>query len=161
MDRHSWIVANGFRVAGCALGLPSTVALVYMVWARVGLYSQPPPSADGATDIATYGLVGLLLTGVNLAGKLLGPLGSVFVVLVDILIATSLIAVVLSVALFLTGRGLGSHAPWARIAGSSFSVVSLAFSVGWLVLLRRGPNLAGLLPLSASVYILWVLSRTG
>jgi hypothetical protein len=161
MDRHSWIVADGFRFAGCALGLPSTVALIYLVWARVGLQSRPPPGADGATDIAAYGLVGLLLTGVNFAGKLLGPLGSVLVMLVDMLTVASLIAVAFSAALFLTGRGLGNHSTWARIAGSLFSVVSLAFSVGWLILLRRGPNLAGLLPLSVSVYILWVLSRTG
>ncbi len=62
LDRHLAIVAHSFRVAGCVLGVPSLVALLFLLWTWLSLRPGPPVH-PASTDIGKYGAIALLESG--------------------------------------------------------------------------------------------------
>ena len=61
MDRHLSVVANGFRAAGCILGIPSIAAFLFVCWAWYTIQVTPPDPRY--TSVQKYGIVGILESG--------------------------------------------------------------------------------------------------
>jgi hypothetical protein len=162
LDRHLLIVANGFRVAGFLLGIPSLLVCLWLTWGLIELAWLKPDKAalsgSQSIDIGRDGIVGIavaLATGVGKAFEFAGGATAFVMRMLDI---TAAALAVLGACLFFTGRGLFLHAAWARmIAGVAASGI-LLISFLALTSLRRGGTFA-LIPIGVSIYLLWVLVR--
>lgn len=161
MDRHLLIVANGFRVIGFLLGIPSLLVCLWLTWGLIELAwlkPRPDPSGSQAINVRRDGIIGIvvgLATGMGKAFEFAGDVAAFAMRMVDVG-AVALTAV--GACLFLTGRGLMLHAAWARIAGGIGASGILLISFLALTSLPRGGTFA-LIPLGVSIYMLWVLAR--
>jgi hypothetical protein len=162
LDRHLLIVANGFRYAGIFLGIPALVACLCLtgLWIELAMVAPKPiPSGSPAINLQRDGIVAVVVAGGTLVAKAFQFLTEASSWVIGSLSIVAFVLTLIGVAAFFTGRGLYGHATWARIVAgviaSGFFVVSfLAFTS-----IRRGPNFFALLPLSVSIYALWVLIR--
>jgi hypothetical protein len=155
--RHLLIVAIGFRLTALLLALGSIAALVDLGDTVLLIRRTPPPDTGAPLDVGTYGLVALLVNTARGAGYLLHALAAVLGVLLVILMALAALALLFGVLLYLTGRGIGHHATWARIIGMLISASLALTSVGFTVVMRRDHAPFAALPIGLSLYTLWVL----
>lgn len=155
--RHLLIVAIGFRLTGLLLALGSIAALVDLGDTVLLIRRTPPPDTGAPLDVGTYGLVALLVNTARGAGYLLHALAAVVGVLLVILMALAVLALLFGVLLYLTGRGIGHHATWARIIAMLISAGLALTSVGLMVAMRRDHAPFAALPIGLSLYTLWVL----
>jgi hypothetical protein len=163
MSPHLLIVAIEFRIAGLLLGLPSLAALAGLIYTGVDLATTPLPPPDNSEylDVQTYGLAGALQNGGKgvgaILGKLLELLSGAALWVIALLSVVTLLATLFAVLLYVTGRGIGQHAGWARIVAIVLAAGLLLVSIGVLALLRRDLALLAGLPIGLSLYTLWVL----
>jgi hypothetical protein len=155
--RHLLIVAIGFRLAGFLLALSSIAALVDLGDTVRVIRRTPLPDTNAPLDIGTYGLIALLVNTARGAGFALHAFAVIFWVVLVILIAAAVLGLLFAVLLYLTGRGIGHHATWARIVAIMLSAGLALTSCAVMTVMQR--NLAPLaaLPLGLSLYTLWVL----
>lgn len=66
-------------------------------------------------------------------------------------------ALLFAILLYLTGRGIGHHATWARVIAIMMSAGLAIASCAILTALRREQAPAALAPIMLSLYTLWVL----
>jgi hypothetical protein len=150
------VIATGFRLTGALLGAASIAALFDLARTALMLRRLPPPDTSAPLDIGTYGLVGLLHNGARGVGKVLfALLSGPGVWLVTLLAIAALLSVLFALLLYLTGRGIGHHAMWARITAI---LMSIALAAASCAIMRRGETAPlALLPAALSLYTLWVL----
>jgi len=67
------------------------------------------------------------------------------------------VALLFAILLYLTGRGIGHHATWARVIAIMMSAGLAIASCAILTALRREQAPAALAPIMLSLYTLWVL----
>jgi hypothetical protein len=157
MIRHLLIVAIGFRLTGILLGAASIAALVDLADTALLLRRTPPPEIGPPLDIKTYGLVGLLSNSARGIGFGLHALAGVLSILVMIMLAAAVFALLLALLLYLTGRGIGQQATWARVVAILLSL-SLALASGAIMAVMRRDHAAfATLAIGLSLYSLWVL----
>jgi hypothetical protein len=163
MVRHLLFVAIGFRLAGALLAIASIAAIVDLGDTVLLIRRTPPPDTGAPLDVATYGLVAFVVNAARAGGYLLHALAAVAGVLLVILIGLAVLALLFGVLLYLTGRGIGQHATWARIIGMmiSFGFALVSFAVMMAIRRNLAPDQAALaafaVPIGLSLYTLWVL----
>jgi hypothetical protein len=157
MGRHLFIVAVGFRVAGVLLGLASIAALVDLADTALVMKRTPLPDAGAPLDIQTYGLVALIANAARGAGYLLHLLAGFLTVILVLLAVTAVLGLLFAVLLYLTGRGIGQHATWARIMAMLISAWLALTSCGAMMVMPRENAPFAALPIGLSLYALWVL----
>jgi hypothetical protein len=162
LDRHLVIVANVFRAVGALLGIPSLLACLWITWLLIELAWLKPDKAtqSGFDAINTgrdgiFGIIGVGATAVLKAFEFLGDAATWALGILDIAAAALTLA---GACLFFTGRGLFLHSAWARISAGVTASGFLLISFLALTSLRRGAPFA-LIPIGASIYMLWVLIR--
>ena len=96
------------------LALASIASLVDLADTALVMKRTPLPDTSASLDIQTYGLVALIANAARGAGYLLHFLAGFLTVILVILAVASVLALLLGVLLYLTGRGIGHHAAWAR-----------------------------------------------
>jgi len=154
---HRLIVASGFRIAGWGLGVPSSLSFLGFTAGSILLRRASAADKSHYLDINTYGLVGLLANGARGLGKVFEFLASVGAWVAAALAILSLFAILFSVILYFTGRGIDHQATWARIAAGLFSLCGLLFAIGAWFTFRGDAALVACLLISAFLYVLWVL----
>ena len=137
------------------LGIPSIAALLFAVWVWISLSSGPPETRYA--DTGSNGVIGLLQSAVYNFARTYEFFEGVSKWLSEILAMLALMATLVSVGLFVTGRGLHHQAPWARITGAVFAVALLLLSSGRLLSALRTGSVTGMALFGASVYTIWVL----
>src|SRR5689334_9286527 len=115
MDSHLLFVANGFRVLGIALGGPGLAAFLVLAVAGLRLHFASPAAARSGTGSDPGSLIGLMTVGVNALGWAVNLAGAALEWVILVVAALLLAIGLLGTALFVTGRGLHDHRPWARI----------------------------------------------
>jgi len=143
-------------MAGGLLAIPAISLFVFGVWAWFATDPHTPPELRSA-NVQTEGVVGLLQIGAYVLGKAMSALGSASRFVSEILMTLGIFAVAMSIALFLTGRGLHHHATWARIMGGLFSAGLLLASIAGVLAQHPIGSSASLVFLGGAVYALWVL----
>jgi hypothetical protein len=158
MNPNLLIVALGFRLTGLLLGISAILVLVDLSTTALMLHRLPPPDTTAPLSVGTYGLIGLLNNGARVVGKgvyafLSGPAYWIVVLLA----VAALIALLFAALLYLTGRGIGHHATWARVVAILMSLGLTAVSYSLATMMQR--NLAPLaaVPIGLSLYTVWVL----
>jgi hypothetical protein len=157
VPHHQQIVALGFRIAGCVLGIPSLLLLLDLSFTLITLNGRPAPSTSKFLDVTTYGLVGLLTNGAQVVGNLLGgvtEIASWFLVIVAII---ALVITIFAVIVYFTGAGIEHHSTWARVLAMFISAGFFVISLLALTILPRGWIPLPCLAIAASSYVLWVL----
>jgi hypothetical protein len=155
--RHLLIVAIGFRIAGLVLVMGSIAALADLADTARVMRQVPPPDPGGALDIRTYGLVALINNAARGADYAFHALTGVLNILLMALVVAAVFALVLGVLLYLTGRGIGHHAAWARIMAVLLSLGLALASCAVMMVMRRDNAPFAVLPIGVSLYSLWVL----
>jgi hypothetical protein len=155
--RHLLIVAIGFRIAGLVLVLGSIAALADIADTAWMMPQVPPPDPGGTLDIRTYGLVALIHNAARGADYALHALAGVLSIILMMLVVAAALALVLGVLLYLTGRGIGHHAAWARIMAMLLSLGLALASCAVMMVMRRDNAPFAVLPIGVSLYSLWVL----
>jgi hypothetical protein len=161
MVRHLLIVAIGFRLAGLLLTIAAIAALVDLGDTVLVIQRTPSPDTGEPLDIATYGLIALLVNTARGAGYVLHALTAIVGVLVVILMAAAVLALLFGVLLYLIGRGIGRHATWARIVALTICAGLALISFAVMMVMRRdlAPDQAAwaALPIGLSLYVRWTL----
>jgi len=155
LDRHLSVVANGFRAAGCILGIPSIAAFVFVCWVWYSIQVTPPDPRF--TSVQKYGIVGILESGAYGLGKVFQFFGGLSRWVAGLLALITMVTTLISVALFYTGRGLAYHAGWARVVGIILALGLMFVSSGGFMGLQRGASIASLGLVLAGGYAIWVL----
>jgi hypothetical protein len=87
----------------------------------------------------------------------LHALAGLLTILVTVLIVAAALTLLFAVLIHPTGRGIGQHATWARIVAILIST-GLALASGTIMaVMRRDHAPIMTLPISLSLYSLWVL----
>jgi hypothetical protein len=102
-------------------------------------------------------LVALLVNTARGGGFVLHALAAVFSIFLAILIAVAVLGLLLGLLLYLTGRGIGHHATWARIFAMLISAGLALTSCAVMMVMRRDNAPFAVLPIGLSLYSLWVL----
>jgi hypothetical protein len=162
LDRNLLIVANGFRIVGSLLGIPSLPFCLWLTWGLIDIASVKPDKASlnssDTTSIGRDGIIALVAGFAKGMGKAFEFATEATTFAMRILDVAAAALTLVGACLFLTGRGLIVHAAWARIvAGVGASGILLA-SFLTLTSLRRGGTFA-LIPMGLTIYVLWVLVR--
>jgi hypothetical protein len=157
MVRHLLIVAVGFRVAGLALVLAAIAELADLADTAWVMRQVPPADTGAALDIHTYGLVALIANAARAAGFALRALGGILNFILVVLAVAAVLALLFGVLLYLTGRGIGQHAAWARVMAMLISLGLALASCAVMVVMRRDNAPFAALPIGLSLYSLWVL----
>ena len=152
-QRH--LVAGAFHAASLVLGIPSSIAFVFLVWESVRLHFGPSGTATGATGNQ---LIDLFVQGFRLFGKLFAFLGGAAKWAFTLLAVASLVIIVAAVILFFIARGLHAGRAWARIFGILLALAALLVALVVLAALRRPVPIAlSTTAAAASVWVIWVL----
>jgi hypothetical protein len=163
LNRHLLLLANGFRAVGLLLGIPSLLAFLWLASLKLQLAWLKPvkstQSSGEAVNIGRDGIVGVVVAIGTVIGKGFEFMGDAIGWVAGILDVAAAVLTAAGVLLFFTGRGLSLHATWARIAAGAAATGFLLISFLALTSLRRGAAPFALIPLSASIYMLWVLLR--
>ncbi|MBL9170279.1 MAG: hypothetical protein JNN07_21265 [Verrucomicrobiales bacterium] len=117
-------LATGFIATSIAMGLPSLATLLlyagHQIRNRLTAPTAEPNFGDNPDAIL------LMLKGmtqaIGLLGRAAGALGQMAM---NLLAGVSVVAFVLAVALWFTGRGLQAEANWARISGFILLLLAL------------------------------------
>jgi hypothetical protein len=155
--RHLLIIAIGFRLAGVLLGVASIAALADPADTALTMRRTPPPDMGTPLEIKTYGLVGLLSNAARGIGYGLHALARLLDIMLAILAVAAVFALLFAVLLYLTGRGIGHHATWARIIAILIAAGVAFTSCAIMTVLQREQAPFAALPIGGSAYALWVL----
>ena len=136
-------LATGFTVGGVILGVPSGATLLLYVIHLVHQRMKAAPAA-GSFGENPDAILLMLKAMTSAIGGLARLAGSVGQFLFNGLAMVAGVALILSIALWFTGRGLHANAPWAR--GSAYALLILAMLPS-LGLTLAVPGVARVLPL--------------
>ncbi|MGC1444433.1 MAG: hypothetical protein WA837_03120, partial [Xanthobacteraceae bacterium] len=103
------------------------------------------------------GLVALIVNTARGADYLLHALAGVASFMLVMLAVAAVLTLLLGALLFLTGRGIGHHAAWARITAMLLSSGVALMSCAVMAVMRRDHAPFAALPIGVSLYTLWVL----
>jgi hypothetical protein len=154
---HQHIIAVAFRVCGWALGIPALLLFLDLSVNLIALHFRPAPDKLHLLDIGSYGLVGLLVNGAQVFGKLFEGISVVATWIMDAAAIISLIVVGFAAILYFTGQGIENHATWARVVAMLISVSIVLISLGAMTAVPRHLLAVPILTMGASFYTLWVL----
>jgi hypothetical protein len=157
MVRHLTIVALEFRVAGLVFAVPALATLAVVADAAFSLRRLPPLDNSEPLDIGTYGFIAIMANVARGLGPILHAIAGAAAWVVALLVIAASLALVLAVLLYLTGRGIGHHAAWARIFGGLLSFGLALVSCLAMTSLPRDLAPLAAAPLGLSLYTLWVL----
>src|SRR5258708_530564 len=159
LNRHLAIVSAAFTWAGVLLGLPSLSALLYFLWALVGMRSSSlKEGSSGNPD--PNSLIGLLVGAAHLAGKALSWFVNGAEWAVVALTVFSMLLLTIALVLFAVGRGVHAHQQWARILGMMLASAFLLAGAAGAVMFRQVLTIAAASAFAAtSMYIFWALWR--
>ena len=151
-------IANAFYAVAALFGIPAAAVTVLYAVHRLRLAFATPPPAPSAVknpDALLLVIEGMSRALNTTATFFSGVSNMVFSIVAGI----AGVALVASIALFLTGRGLHAHHAWARFAGSGLMAVALVAGL-FSLLTFRGPLMLGSLAvILASGYALMGLWR--
>ena len=149
-------LANAFYVVAAALGLPSLLGILFSIVFGVRLWLMPTPPANA--PVKNPDAILMILEGitraVGLGAGFLSGIGKVMVVVIG---AVSVVAFILAVVFFHTGRGLIAHQAWARGTGMVMLGGILLVSLGALLSMRMPMRLLPALFAAITCYALWTL----
>jgi hypothetical protein len=117
----------------------------------------PPPESGAPLDITTYGLVALIVNAARGADFVLRALLAVAGIVLVILVIAAVLALLFGLLLYLTGRGIGHHATWARVVAILISTGLALVSCAVMVTVRRDLASFAAVPIGLSLYTLWAL----
>lgn len=157
MVRHLTIVAIGFRLTGFLLALPALATLLMVADLASDLHQLPPPNNSPPLDIGTYGFIALISNVARGLGPIVRAIAGVAGWVAIALAVAAFVVLLFAVLLYLTGRGIGQHAAWARIIAIALSCGLALISCAIIVVLRRDLAVSAAAPLALSLYTLWVL----
>lgn len=118
------LLATLFSTVGALVGVPSVALLAFYAFQQV---TKPDVNATAATHFGSQpDAILLMLKGMTQAiGALAGAASSVAQWLFNALAVVATVSLVLAIACWLTGRGLGAHAPWARVSAAVVLALAL------------------------------------
>jgi hypothetical protein len=157
MVRHLTIVAIEFRLAGFLLALPAIATLLMVADIALDLHELPPPDDSPPLDVGTYGFIALMANVARGLGPILRAIAGVAGWVAIALAAAAFVVLLFAALLYLTGRGIGQQATWARIIAIALSVGLALVSCAVMATLRRDMAVFATAPLGLSLYTLWVL----
>jgi hypothetical protein len=159
MMRHLFIVATAFRVTGLVMIIASILALVDLGGTALVMRNVPPDTSK-PLDIGTYGLIALIHNAARGFAWAMRALGGIASAILIVLAIAAVIALLLGVLFYFTGRGIGQHADWARIVAmlisAALALLSCSIMAAFLTARRELAPFAAL-PAGFSLYCLWVL----
>ena len=156
MPEHRLIVAQGFRVAGWVIGLPSALAAIGLGVGAAVLGARPAAPSQ-MLNVGDYGLVGLLSNAATGLVGVLSFLGGVAAWVMGVLAVAALLAALFAALLYAVGRGLRVSAGWARVVGIALTTVLMLNGLFALLMLQDAARLAVVVILAALAYALWTL----
>ena len=157
MNRHLLFVAIEFRLAGILLAIPSVAALLLVADAALTLRQLPSPTGSEPLDIAKYGLIGVMVNVLRFIEPIVHALAGAAAWVVTVIAILALSTLLVATLLYLTGRGIGQQATWARILAILLSVGLAVISCATMTALRRDLAPFAFVPLGLSIYTLWAL----
>ncbi len=157
MNRNRLFVSIEFRLVGALLAILSLAALADFADTALVMRAVPPPDKSPPLDVGTYGLVGLLNNGAQVASKILYSLGGLAGWLLGILAMIACFTLLFGALLYFVGRGLRRGARWTRVMGVGLTFLFALVPFGWLATLSRNGALVASVPIALSLYTLWVL----
>jgi hypothetical protein len=146
MIRHLTIVSIEFRLAGFLVALPAIATLLMVADLASSLRALPPPDNSPPLDVGTYGFIALMVNVLRGLGPILRALAGAAGWVTIALAVAAFIVLFFAVLLYLTGRGIGQHATWARIIAIALSLGLALVSCAVMAALRR--DSAGIWPSS-------------
>jgi hypothetical protein len=155
--QHQQIVALGFRVAGCVLGIPSLLLFLDLTFSLISFNFRPAPDKSKFLDVTTYGLVGLLTNSAKVVGSLLGGISELASWLMIIAATIAFAITIFAAIVYFTGAGIDHHSTWARVLAILMSASFVVVSLVALTVLPRNWIPLPCLTIGASAYALWVL----
>jgi hypothetical protein len=156
--QHQQIVALGFRVAGCVLGIPSLLLFLDVTINLIALSCRPVAQDKSKfLDVTTYGLVGMLTNSAQVVGNLLGGISEIASWIMTMVAILALLISMFALFVYITGTGIEHHATWARIIAMLMSAAFVVISLVALTIVPRGWMPLPCLAIGASSYVLWVL----
>jgi hypothetical protein len=117
----------------------------------------PPADNSPPLDIGTYGFIGLMSNIARSLGPIVHALAGAAGWVMTVLAVAAFVVLLFAVLLYLTGRGIGQHAIWARITAIVSSCALALISCAVMAALRRDLAVFAAAPLGLSLYTLWVL----
>jgi len=157
MIRHLTIVAMEFRIAGFLLSLPAIATLLVVADLALTLRELPPVDNSPPLEVGTYGFIALMVNVARGLGPILQAIASAAGWVTIALAVAAFVVLLFAALLYLTGRGIGQHATWARIIAIVLSCGLALVSCAVLAALRRDLAIFAAAPLGLSLYTLWVL----
>lgn len=149
-------MAGAFHAASLALGIPSSIAFVFLAWESARLRFMTPDVAG--TGTSGDQLIDLLAAGFRLFGKMLALFAGAVHWVIVVLAVGSMLCIALAVVLFFTARGLHAGRHWARILGIFVAILPLLLSFAAISALQRPvPLIVSTMIAAASVYVIWTL----
>lgn len=155
MRNHRVIVGRGFRVGGWMLGVPSIAGLLLVCTSL--FFAGAKPDNSPYLDVGTYGIAGILANSARGVGKVFGWFGAIATWIEEALALGLVAAILFSLVLYATGKGVARRSAPARAVGLALSASFLVF---WLIVLLSLSRSAMLVPaagVAASVYAIWAL----
>jgi hypothetical protein len=154
--QHRQLVAGAFRVFSYALGIPSSIAFVFLAFSAIRLQLlTPAPSAEYASGDK---LIDLFVSGFRVMGKLIEFFGGAAKLAITVLAVATFLCLVIALFFFFTSRGLYAGRPWARVLGILLAIFTLLISLGAFVSVGRPISHAvPALTAALSVYVIWTL----
>ena len=149
-------VANAFYAAAAVLGLPSLLGTVFSIVFGIRLWLLPSPSASA--PVKNPDAIIMILEGITrVVGAGAGFFGAVGKMMVGVVAVVSVVALILAVTFFYTGRGLHAHQGWARGMAGVLLAGLLLFSLLALVSVRMPVQVLPALFVIGTIYALWTV----
>lgn len=147
MAPEAAVIAKGFRISSYAVGGPSALGVLFFGGSTLLMWLTRPK--DMSPSSSPNQAVRLFEDGFRLFGKLFGLIGDAALAVSLILSVVSLAGLLVAAGLFMTARGLGASAWWARCSASGFLLLMallalLVFlstrgsTIGWTALVGAG-----------------------
>jgi hypothetical protein len=154
---HRSIVAWGFKLSALLMGAPALIAFVFLTIEAIRLRQAAAPDGSHMLSVQTYGIAGLLTDfGVGM-DHMFAAFAGLAAWLLGGLAVVALVVALVSVVIYLIGRGVGRAATWARFAGGALAV---ALALASFLAVTSLPHRLIAVPLptfALALYTLWVL----
>lgn len=151
VNPNQLIVAKAFYAASCVCGVPSLLGFIWGVWGILQFHLLTPASHNAPEQPTGNTAVDLLQMGAKAAGAVFGAIGTLGSWVIYAVTSAAVLGLLLSTALYLTGRGLYAGQIWAKLTGTAFLSLLLLLS------LTAGPFATRVALAGFSGYSLWVL----
>lgn len=147
-----------FRILGLVCGLPALGGTLYFGSLAVAAWRSPPPASapPAAPDHSLFGLLESGLRTFTAGAELLGGIADAIVAALALL---SLAVLLFSLALYVTGRGLGADRLWARPAAWAMLLTGAGLAALSAIAFDGTPRLAALGAVAAAASLMSMLRR--